>query len=53
MSRIGKKPVEITPKTKVEVKGQAIHVEGPKGKLEWTVPSPVPYHTFETPPTVS
>jgi cytochrome c oxidase subunit 1 len=21
--------------------------------LEWTVPSPVPYHTFETPPTVS
>ncbi len=20
--------------------------------LEWTVPSPAPYHTFETPPTV-
>ena len=41
MSRIGKKPVEITAKTKVEVKGQAIHVEGPKGKLEWIVPSPI------------
>jgi cytochrome c oxidase subunit 1 len=21
--------------------------------LEWTLPSPVPYHTFETPPQVS
>jgi large subunit ribosomal protein L6 len=41
MSRIGKKPVEIPAKTKVEVKGQAISVEGPKGKLEWTVPSPI------------
>ncbi|MEX0730306.1 MAG: cytochrome c oxidase subunit I [Aquisalimonadaceae bacterium] len=25
--------------------------EGAKG-LEWTLPSPAPYHTFETPPTV-
>ena len=41
MSRIGKKPVEIPAKTKVEVKGQAIYVEGPKGKLEWIVPSPI------------
>jgi large subunit ribosomal protein L6 len=41
MSRIGKKPVEIPAKTKVEVKGQAISVEGPKGKLEWVVPSPI------------
>ena len=23
--------------------------EAPKG-LEWTVPSPAPYHTFDTPP---
>ena len=23
--------------------------ESPKG-LEWTVPSPAPYHTFDTPP---
>src|SRR6266404_4864388 len=41
MSRIGKKPVEIPAKTKVEVKGQAISVEGPRGKLEWVVPSPI------------
>ena len=41
MSRIGKQPVEIPAKTKVEVKGQTVYVEGPKGKLEWTVPSPI------------
>ena len=41
MSRIGKKPVEIPAKTRVEVKGQAIHIEGPKGRLEWTVPFPI------------
>jgi len=41
MSRIGKQPVEIPAKTKVEVKGQAVRVEGPKGTLEWVVPSPI------------
>jgi len=41
MSRIGKKPVEIPPNTKVEVKGQTVVIEGPKGKLDWTVPSPI------------
>src|ERR1044071_1064813 len=41
MSRIGKKPVEIPAKTKVEVKGQLVAVEGPKGKLEFNVPSPI------------
>ena len=41
MSRIGKQPVEIPPKTKVEVKGQTVVIEGPKGKLDWTVPSPI------------
>jgi large subunit ribosomal protein L6 len=41
MSRIGKKPVEIPPKTKVEVKGQTVVVEGPKGKLDWIVPPPI------------
>ncbi|MEY4099687.1 MAG: hypothetical protein RL300_858, partial [Pseudomonadota bacterium] len=25
--------------------------EGAEG-LEWTVPSPAPYHTFETPPVI-
>ena len=41
MSRIGKQPIPIPAKTKVEVKGQTIFIEGPKGKLDWTVPSPI------------
>jgi large subunit ribosomal protein L6 len=38
MSRIGKQPVTIPAKVKVEVKGQKVHVEGPKGKLDWEMP---------------
>ena len=38
MSRIGKQPVAIPPKVKVEVKGQKISVEGPKGKLDIELP---------------
>jgi large subunit ribosomal protein L6 len=38
MSRIGKQPITIPPKVKVEVKGQKVHVEGPKGKLDWELP---------------
>ncbi len=41
MSRIGKQPVVIPAKTKVSVNGQSVLVEGPKGKLEFTVPSPI------------
>src|SRR5262245_10615329 len=38
MSRIGKQPIAIPPKVKVEVKGQQVSVEGPKGKLKWDLP---------------
>jgi len=38
MSRIGKQPIAIPPKVKVEVKGQQVLVEGPKGKLKWELP---------------
>lgn len=38
MSRIGKQPVVIPAKVKVEVKGQKVHVEGPKGKLAMDLP---------------
>lgn len=38
MSRIGKQPISIPPKVKVEVKGQRVSVEGPKGKLNWELP---------------
>ena len=38
MSRIGKQPVPIPPKVKVEVKERKVHVEGPKGKLKFDLP---------------
>jgi large subunit ribosomal protein L6 len=38
MSRIGKIPVAIPAKVKVEVKGRKVSVEGPKGKLDWDLP---------------
>src|SRR6266851_1768426 len=38
MSRIGKQTITIPPKVKVEVKGQQVSVEGPKGKLNWELP---------------
>lgn len=38
MSRIGKLPVAVPPKVKVEIKGQKVFVEGPKGKLDFELP---------------
>jgi large subunit ribosomal protein L6 len=38
MSRIGKQPIAIPPKVRVEVAGQQVSVEGPKGKLNWQLP---------------
>jgi large subunit ribosomal protein L6 len=38
MSRIGKMPVTVPPKVKVELKGRTIFVEGPKGKLDFQLP---------------
>jgi len=38
MSRIGKQPIAIPAKVKVEEKGQQVFVEGPKGKLNWLLP---------------
>jgi large subunit ribosomal protein L6 len=39
MSRIGKKPITLPAKVKLNVGGAGeIHVEGPKGKLSWTLP---------------
>lgn len=39
MSRIGKMPVKITQGVKVEIKDGLIKVEGPKGKLNRTLPA--------------
>ena len=41
MSRIGKQPVVIPAKVKVEVKGGNVLVEGPKGKLSQFIPARV------------
>jgi large subunit ribosomal protein L6 len=41
MSRIGKKPVLVPADVKVAVEGQCVHVEGPKGKLEYRFPDDV------------
>ncbi len=38
MSRIGKQPIAIPPKVKVEIKGRNVSVEGPKGKLKLDLP---------------
>jgi large subunit ribosomal protein L6 len=38
MSRIGKQPVIIPAKVKVDVKGRKVFVEGPKGKLDFELP---------------
>ena len=36
MSRIGKQPVPIPEKVKVDIKGTTVHIEGPKGKVNKT-----------------
>jgi large subunit ribosomal protein L6 len=39
MSRIGKKPIELPAKVKVSFSSEgSVNVEGPKGKLAWTLP---------------
>jgi large subunit ribosomal protein L6 len=38
MSRIGKIPVPVPPKVKVELQGRKVFVEGPKGKLDFELP---------------
>jgi len=38
MSRIGKKPIKLPAGVKVNVSGQKVHVEGPKGKLDGIMP---------------
>ena len=37
MSRIGKKPIVVPQGVKVQIAGQKVHVEGPKGKLDLEV----------------
>ncbi len=41
MSRIGKKPISLPSGVKVQVKGAAVSVVGPKGSLSWSHPAGV------------
>ncbi len=42
MSRIGRKPIEVPAKVKVNVGSEgAVTIEGPKGKLSWSLPKAV------------
>ncbi len=41
MSRIGKRPIPLPNKVKIEINGQHIAVNGPKGSLEFELPSRV------------
>jgi large subunit ribosomal protein L6 len=41
MSRVGKAPVKISQGVKIDLKGQLIKVEGPKGKLSFELPEGV------------
>lgn len=38
MSRVGKKSITVPSSVKVNISGQSVSVEGPKGKLAWTLP---------------
>ena len=38
MSRIGKKPIQIPQGVKVQIQEKKVAVEGPKGKLNYTLP---------------
>ena len=41
MSRLGKKPLDIPNTVKVAINKGVISIEGPKGKLEYTIPAPI------------
>jgi large subunit ribosomal protein L6 len=41
MSRIGKTPIPVPDKVSVSIKGQAVEVEGPNGKLNWDLPKQI------------
>ena len=39
MSRIGKNPLVLPKEVKVNISADNVHMEGPKGKLDWRLPS--------------
>ncbi len=41
MSRIGKKPIDISSGINVKIEGQTVKVKGPKGELSWDCPDSI------------
>ena len=41
MSRMGKMPIQVSDKVKVDIAGAQVTVTGPKGALDFTVPQPI------------
>jgi len=48
MSLIGKKPIQIPDKVKIKIESGKFYVEGPKGKLDWEMPSDVEVQTGDS-----
>lgn len=53
MSRIGKRPIMVPAQVKVNLSGQTIAVEGPKGKLNWQIPPRIQVNLEQNVITVS
>ncbi len=53
MSRLGKKPVDVPSDVKISVNKGIISVEGPKGKLEYSIPGPIKVELSENQVKVS
>ncbi len=47
MSRIGKMPVDVPAKVKITIEGSVVSAEGPKGKLNLTLPPAHPQKSSE------
>jgi large subunit ribosomal protein L6 len=45
MSRVGLKPIQLPEKVAVKLDGANVKVEGPKGKLDFTLPAGITLHT--------
>ncbi|MFU8893693.1 MAG: 50S ribosomal protein L6 [Luteolibacter sp.] len=53
MSRVGLKPISLPEKVAVKLDGRSVTVEGPKGKLDFTLPEGISLTTEENTVTVS
>ncbi len=53
MSRVGLKPISLPEKVAVKLDGRSVTVEGPKGKLDYTLPEGIDLKTDDNTVTIS